>query len=149
MIVKNKRQLYLVVKCGNAKKNNAAEELIKVINKHGYSWFGKLGAPIKPTRFIAKTEDEELFLSLAIFIDGRYNLTTFKISNLQAGNQKTNKIYPKYYKEFIDQISTWIRVESSNISQPKIEELIVRSSLNPISIALKTSTCGHFICKKK
>jgi hypothetical protein len=141
---------YLVIKCGNSGANHASQELDNVIDKAGIAWFAKFGAKIDTKELSKKIETEGVILCLSIFKDGGFHLYSYEIIGFSDQINIKKDPYPKYYKEFLPQIKTWICVKKlSPELQPSINDLIVKSSLNPILRALRTSTAGYFLCRKK
>ena len=144
-----KKTTYLVVKCGNANEYHAAHEVDKIIEKNGYCWFAKYGNKIQYDRAELSnpnSEDKEVVLCLILFIGQGYKIFSYKIEAFSRNIKQLQRTYPSYYNQSLHLISTWIKVTKLSREQPKLDDLYVKSSYQPLYMTLKNSTAGHFLC---
>lgn len=147
---KKNNPTYLVIKCGNSKINHASQELDAVLRKNEIGWFAKFGAKINFKELSKKINSEGVVLCLSLFIDGKFHLFGYEVIEFKEQININKDPFPSYYQEFLPQAKTWICVKKlEDQAMPRLEELIVKSSLNPILQALRTSTAGFFLCRKK
>lgn len=143
-----KETIFLVVKCGNTNSHHAANELDKVIKNKGFAWFAKYGAKIKMDTVNLDDPLRQYALCLCLFVEKKYSLFTYQINGYKTKHKPEKGTYPTYYNDQIDFINTWIKVSAYSGTPPTVNDLVIKSSLNKLSEALRKSTSGHFFCRK-
>jgi hypothetical protein len=139
---------FLVVRCSNIDGVNPVEEVNGVIARIGYCWFGKYGNPIAPLR---KTATDGCYAVLApppAMRDGRA-LPVYRLTALTKQQPQNANEYPEYYEKIMHRIGSWLRLELAPQPLIDLDELTVKSSLQPLKHALNGSMRGHFWCFRK
>jgi hypothetical protein len=138
---------YIVIKCGNSAKINAAKELDKVIKKHGFSWFAKFGTPLKFQSLNPEDPNSNLILCVALMFERQYQLFSYKIEEFSKSPELKKGTYPSYYTELMPDVGTWIKVSKFEGPQPTTNDLVVKSSLIKLYQTISKAKAGFFYCK--
>lgn len=138
---------YLVIKCGNSLKVNAANEVDAVIKSKGFCWFAKFGLPIKVERLELENPDHNIILCIAMMFNRQYELFPYKVNAFSKDKTQKRGTYPSYYKDNLGKVGTWINVSKFLGATPTTNDLIIKSSLNKLTHTIIKAKVGYFFCK--
>lgn len=139
-------QRVLVIRCSFIDGVNPVEEVNYVLHRLGYCWFGKYGQPIGS--FPAARPLPVAFAGGGIS-GSEGKLPIFAATEWATAATPPKIGYPGYYKRHLSRVGTWLRLESLNPNNIDIAELRVRSSSQPLKLALRESMRGHFWCSRQ
>lgn len=142
-----KFELFVVIRVGLQDGVNPVEEVEKIIATNDFCWFGKYGEPLNQTLQSRVAEKKDVMLCLVYKSLHGYNISSYKIEEVSKRPMLLAGSYPDYYSKFIDRIGTFIKISKVKSEHPTIDDLYVKSSLNKLSLALRDSMRGHFVCK--
>ncbi len=142
-----KKTTYLVIKCGKTKQVDASKAIQKIVEKKGSCWFAKFGNPIKLSSLKLDDPNHQIILCIALMFDREYQIYSFKIKTMSNDVQPKRGTYPSYYADNIGKVGTWINVEKLEGDQPKMTELLIKSSLHKLIKSIYTAKVGYFFCK--
>lgn len=125
------------------------DEVEKVLNEKKFCWFAKYGQSIRG-RIIDRLEShEDVALTLVYKNSNGYKLASYHIEEVASSPKLIDGTYPAYYLSFLHRVGSFIRITKLKGIQPETEDLEVRSSLNNLKTALRTSMRGYFVCRPK
>jgi hypothetical protein len=136
---------YLVLRMGKQYKFNPILEVDKMIDKFSYSWFAKFGKKILESKVEDMIENSSSYLVIISLLNSKYISKTYKLLNISQKKPNKNEPYPNYYNEEQQLVGAWFKIKNSD-HQVNIEELIVKSSLNKLSVVFSTSMGSSFFC---
>jgi len=147
-----RRRIYLVVRYGLIDEFNAVDELERVVDKHGYAWFGKYGQPLSlEIEKIVSSDTDDVYMTLVrkatITEVPGYVWRTYKVTGISRASPEKSNEYPSYYKATITRIRSWIRVRPTGEPEIDIKKLVTKSSSTPLTQSLGSSMRGHFLCR--
>ena len=114
-----------------------------MINKHGYVWYGKLGAAVSNNVIhnILANESPRILL-IHSGKAGRYWAYVDKIQY----NIPTKEEIPSYYRDNAEAFRTWFRIiRFEEAAKGILGECVVTSSQRPLSEVSKSSMSPYFI----
>jgi len=139
---------YLVLRMGKQYKLNPIAEVDKMIEKFNYSWFAKFGKKILKSKVDDMIEKSSPYLVIIFLLNSEYISKTYKLLNISQKKPSNNEPYPYYYNEEQQLVGAWFKIKNSD-HQVNIKELIVKSSLNKLSVVFSTSMGSSFFCITK
>ena len=139
---------YLVLRMGKHYKLDPIAEIDKTIENFGYSWFAKFGKKILASKVEDMIEKSLSYLVIVSLLNSEYISKTYKLLNISQKKRNKNEPYPNYYNEEQQFVGAWFKIKNSD-HQVTMDELIVKSSLNKLSIVFSTSMGSSFFCITK
>ena len=133
----------LVIRVSSMDAIDPIDAVRKVIEQHGYSWFGKYGRPVSP-RCFSKIASEIVYI--AHRKGSQYDLAAFRRAAVQTFTPKDG-IYPQYYRSVLSRISTWIKLLDTDAPPLSTDDLIISSTRSALSNAFRNSLSSHFLCE--
>ena len=139
---------YLVLRMGKHYRLDPIAEVDKMIENFGYSWFAKFGKKILVSKVEDMIEKSSSYLVIISLLNSEYISKTYKLLNISQKKPNKNEPYPNYYNEEQQLVGAWFKIKNSD-HQVNMEELIVKSSLNKLSVVFGTSMGSSFFCIAK
>ena len=143
------KKRYIAIRTGKLDKEDAMEEVDKIIKEKGYCWFGKYGQPLnKMIKEGIKKDDIEYYVVLIQTdpnAEDGYKYKAYKMIDIR-GNKPKDTAYPEYYKKIFSRIGVWLKLEKYNGKKVNLTDLVVKSSATPLRRTLRSSLRGHFSC---
>jgi hypothetical protein len=93
-------------------------------------------------------EKSSSYLVIVSLLNSEYISKTYKLLNISQKKPNKNEPYPNYYNEEQQLVGAWFKIKNSD-HQVTMDELIVKSSLNKLSIVFSTSMGSSFFCITK
>ena len=126
-----------------APKDGTIAEHVRLIEKNGYVWYGKFGAPLsdKTKQEILSQDDPKILLIRS----GRFERYWAHISDISRTAPDQGE-YPEYYADFYTKIHAWLKVTRIEEAPKDIMgKCVVASSKRSLSEASKYSMSPYFI----
>lgn len=151
---KMNRPIHLIIRFSDAfiKSSTTIAEHQKLIDKHGFVWFGKMGHPILENKSDLLNFQVKNHVPTYIFlVKGRrnkYEIYQAKLilsSRILPENEKN--LVPDYYSifELYRHIRFWVKVnEIQKVDFSILDNYQVIKSVYPIKESLVKSSSGHF-----
>jgi hypothetical protein len=139
---------YLVLRMGKHYKLDPIAEVDKMIENFGYSWFAKFGKKILVSKVEDMIEKSSSYLVIISLLNSEYISKTYKLLNISQKKPNKNEPYPNYYNEEQQLVGAWFKIKNSD-HQVNMDELIVKSSLNKLSVVFSASMGSSFFCITK
>jgi hypothetical protein len=138
---------YLALRVGSKGSdiNHPIKEIDCVLNAKGVGYFAKFGKPIGKIVSAKLLNTTNPFLVILCFNGGKYESKTYKIINISPNKPKSSSLYPKYYKDKLDFVGSWLEIEPSDI-QANVESLIVISSYQKLTKVMGSAMGSCFFC---
>jgi hypothetical protein len=133
---------------GKHYKLDPIAEIDKMIENFSYSWFAKFGKKILVSKVEDMIEKSSSYLVIVSLLNSEYISKTYKLLNISQKKPSKNEPYPNYYNEEQQFVGAWFKIKNSD-HQVNMDELIVKSSLNKLSIVFSTSMGSSFFCITK
>lgn len=125
------------------------DEVNNVLAEKEFCWFAKYGQAIRG-RIVERLEaHSDVALTLVYKNPSGYKLQSYHIEKIASSPNLEAGTFPPYYASFLHRVGSFIRITELRGVQPGTEDLEVRSSLNSLTIALRTSMRGYFVCRPK
>jgi hypothetical protein len=145
---------FLVVRLGKiydqTKKSYLAEdpitEINRVLEEQASCFFGKFGKKLNDERLQELIGLNRLYLLIAYKTGNQYVSQTYKVVSIPTPDKVTPDKFPPYYTSHERYISTWLEVEKS-VPQPKLSDLVVRSSGEKLLTSMTLSSSSFFFCR--
>ena len=118
----------------------AAHQML--LDKYGYVWYGKLGAPVTPKMVSEMREQEDI--KILLINSGKPDRYWAHVSEISYERPSYNE-FPKYYHDISDKLKTWFKITCFE-QAPKgiMGRCFVTSSGSPLSEASKHSMSPYF-----
>ncbi|QWD63371.1 hypothetical protein [Polynucleobacter sp. MWH-UH2A] len=138
---------YLALRVGGKGSdiNHPITEIDAVLKSKGFAYFAKFGKSvgrIRGEKLLAKTEP---YLVILCFNGGKYDSKTYKLLELTKSQPKNASHYPKYYKDKLAFVGSWLKIEPSDL-QVNVDSLIVTSSYQKLSKVMGSAMGSCFFC---
>jgi len=145
--VNDKKIKYIVIRVSNVDTHNVVEELDKVLAQRGHVWFGKYGRVIRGISTADQPDYRLVLVQRRISQAASYTAKTYRITGYSRLRPK-DQAYPEYYKDVIQKIRTWVKIElAPQYEHVLTEDLVVISSASPLAFSLKNSMSSNFTCR--
>ena len=125
--------------------NHPIKEIDAVINAKGKAYFAKLGKSVGRIRGARLLANTNAYLVILCFNGGKYEAKTYRLNAITPDRPKDSSLYPKYYKDFLSFVGSWLYIEPSDI-QIDVEKLIVNSSYQKLSKVMGSAMGSCFFC---
>ncbi len=125
--------------------NHPIKEIDAVLKAKGTGYFAKLGKSVGRIRGAKLLATTNPYLVILCFNGGKYESKTYKLKNISPDKPKDSSLYPKYYKESLAFVGSWLEIEPSDI-QVDVERLIVTSSYQKLSKVMGSAMGSCFFC---
>lgn len=140
---------HLVVRVSMLDGVDPIDEVDRVLTKMGFCWFAKYGQPIHGPLLYRLEEEADVALTLVYKNVNGYKLASYHIEEISSSPKLETGTFPPYYVKFLNRVGSFIKITELRGPQPGTDDLEVRSSLNTLTKALRTSMRGYFICRPK
>lgn len=126
-----------------APDNGTIEAHKRLIEKHGFVWYGKMGSPIsEKVALMILNNPVPKFLLIHSGAQDRYWMYVDKISREQPSYQE----FPTYYHDIASNFKTWFRVVRIEEAEKNVmADCKVVSSGAPLAIVSRHSMSPYFI----
>jgi hypothetical protein len=138
---------FLVIRVGLQDGVNPVEEVEKVIAVKKTCWFAKYGEPLSKGISARILEKKDVALSLVHKTLHGYQIRSYCINRIEVSPSLIVGTYPAYYDAQKNRVGAYIEISQFLEPQPLVDDLVVKSSLNKLPLALRGSMRGHFICR--
>ena len=145
----SKFSTFLVVRVGLQDGVNPVEEVDKVMKVNKSCWFAKYGEPLNKSISERILEKKDVALSLVHKTAQGYQIRSYRIDQIEVAPSLAGGTYPAYYDTQKNRVGAYIKISELPEPQPLVDDLVVKSSVNKLSLALRGSMRGHFICRVK
>lgn len=142
-----KYKLFLVVRVSFLDGVDPIDEIEKILLNNDFSWFAKYGQPIVGPVLNRWRDFNDVALSIVYKTSTGYRMASYQIDEITETPDLKNGTYPPYYNAFLRRVKTYIKISRLNAEPPTTDELSVRSSSNKLTVALRTSMRGYFVCR--
>lgn len=144
---------FIVVRFSHMDDVDVIKSIEEVIKKRGYCWFGKYGQAIATESIRRLTKGGKITLYAMLVRKHKHkgknhqsiSAHQFECKEISQ-KQPPQGTYPEYYDRFGHRISSWLKLETSNINQVQLEDVITVSSGESVTHSLSSSIRGHFFC---